>query len=244
MKITPAAYLALFFIASAWQLKANASFLSTAGFYQQKDSLVKVSGKVVDDKTGEPIVASVFYEKLPYYDDMGSNKSKQQDGSFELFLFNNTSYTMKIKANGYDAVDREFKVGLQAGDSAFNLEFRLTPDRANQMITLENLIFERGRSKISSSSFEELDRLVDWLNERPNMVIQLEGHTDFEGSDAANMELSLERVNAVKDYLISKNIKKNRVQTKAFGGTQPLTLERTDEDKRRNRRVEVRVIRE
>jgi outer membrane protein OmpA-like peptidoglycan-associated protein len=58
------------------------------------------------------------------------------------------------------------------------------------------------------------------------------------------MELSIERVNAVKDYLISKNIKKNRVQTKAFGGTQPLTLERTDEDKRRNRRVEVRVIRE
>lgn len=244
MKTTRAVYLVMFFVASAWQLRANPKFLASGEYFQQKDTLVKVVGKVVDENEGNPVSASVFYEKLPYYDDMGSNKSKQETGLFELYLFNNTSYTMKVKANGFEAVEREFKVELHPGDSAYTIEFRLKPDKAHQMITLENLIFERGRSKISSSSFEELDRLVDWLNERPNMIIQLEGHTDFEGSDAANLELSQERVDAVKEYLVSKNIKKNRVQTKAFGGTQPLTLERSDEGKRRNRRVEVRVIRE
>ena len=82
-----------------------------------------------------------------------------------------------------------------------------------------------------------------YLNERPGMVIQLEGHTDFAGNADANMALSQARVEAVKDYMVGKGIKKNRLYTKAFGGTQPLTEERTDEAKTRNRRVEVRVLR-
>ncbi len=244
MKITKAAFLAMFFVATAWQLTAKASFFMSVEAYAQQDTVVKVTGKIIEDANETPISASIFYEKLPYYDDMGSNRSNQQDGSFELYLRNNTSYLVRVKANGFDVIEKEIKVTVVQGQESFNIDFRLVPDKANQMIVLENLIFERGRSKISSSSFEELDRLVDWLNERPNMVIQLEGHTDFEGSDNANMELSLDRVTAVKEYLTSKGIKKNRVQTKAFGGTQPLALDRTDEAKRKNRRVEVRVIRE
>lgn len=244
MKTNRAILLAMISIAFAWHLKANRSFSFQVIPFQQQDTLVQVAGKVVDDKTGDPIEASIFYEKLPYYDNMGSAKSSQEDGSFGLYLYNNTSYTIKLTAQGYDVVNKEFRVLLEQGKDSFEMEYRMVPDQANRMIVLENLIFERGRSKISPASFGEIDRLVEWLNERPNLVIQLEGHTDFEGNENANMELSLERVDAVREYLVSKGIKKNRVQTKAFGGSQPLTLERTDEGKRKNRRVEVRVIRE
>ncbi|MEM8895354.1 MAG: OmpA family protein, partial [Bacteroidota bacterium] len=79
-------------------------------------------------------------------------------------------------------------------------------------------------------------------NDRPDKIIQLEGHTDFQGNSAANMQLSQDRVDAVKEYLVDNGIKKNRVLTKAFGGTQPLSTERTDEAKASNRRVEVRII--
>lgn len=244
MKTNKAIFFAMIFVAFAWHLEASRSFSSQMMLIPQEDTLVQVTGRVVDDKTGDPVQASIFYEKLPYYDNMGSAKSSQQDGSFGLYLYNNTSYTIKLTAAGYDAINSEFKVLLVEGKDAFEMEFRMVPDKGNQMIVLENLIFERGRSKISPASFGEIDRLVEWLNERPNLVIQLEGHTDFEGNENANMELSLDRVDAVRDYLVSKGIKKNRVQTKAFGGSQPLTLERTDEGKRKNRRVEVRVIRE
>lgn len=210
---------------------------------QQGDTLIKVTGKVIDQTNGNPVAASVFYEKLPYYDDMGATKSSA-DGIFEIYLLKNRSYILQVRATGFDAISEEFMVEPETGSAELSKEFALTPDKTNQMIVLENLIFERGRSKISTSSFEELDRLVDWLNERPNMTIQLEGHTDFEGNANANLQLSQERVDAVKEYLVSKGIKKTRVLTKAFGGTQPLSLERTDEAKRKNRRVEVRVIKE
>lgn len=208
------------------------------------DTIIRVKGRVLDEKTGTPVAASIFYEKLPYYDDMGTAKSNSSEGAFEIFLLKNVSYTIHIKAGGYDAVQEELTVASGPGTDEMTKEYLLAPDKANEMIKLDNLIFERGRSKISAVSFEELDRLVTWLNERPSTYIQLEGHTDFEGNASANLQLSQERVDAVKEYLVSKGIKKARVETKAFGGTQPLTLERSDEGKRKNRRVEVRVIKE
>ncbi len=74
------------------------------------------------------------------------------------------------------------------------------------------------------------------------MVIQLEGHTDTKGDPKAKHEALAERVDAVKDYLISKGVTKNKVKTKAFGGTQPLSRADTEEAHKMNRRVQVRIL--
>ena len=108
---------------------------------------------------------------------------------------------------------------------------------------LENLSFGTNSDQITSSSYQELDELALWMNENPSIVIQLEGHTDFGGNAEASLRLSQARVEAVKEYLIQKKVKKNRIFTKAFGGTQPLTREGTPQERAKNRRVEVRVIR-
>ncbi len=74
------------------------------------------------------------------------------------------------------------------------------------------------------------------------MVIQLEGHTDYVGNANSNMDLSERRVLSVKSYITAKGIVQERVITKAFGGTQPLSREDTPEAHANNRRVEVRII--
>lgn len=74
------------------------------------------------------------------------------------------------------------------------------------------------------------------------MVIQIEGHTDYLGDAVKNLKLSQQRVDAVKDYLLTKKIGKGRVKTKAFGGTNPLSRADTPEAHRMNRRVEIRVL--
>jgi OOP family OmpA-OmpF porin len=84
--------------------------------------------------------------------------------------------------------------------------------------------------------------VVKMLQTYPKMVIQLEGHTDIKGDPKQNMKLSQERVDAVKDYLISKGVTKNKVKTKAFGGTQPLSRADTEEAHKMNRRVQVRIL--
>ena len=80
------------------------------------------------------------------------------------------------------------------------------------------------------------------LHSNPNMVIQLEGHTDTRGDAKLNLKLSEQRVDAVRDYLIRRGVKKERVKLKAFGGSQPLSKENTEEAHKLNRRVEVRII--
>ncbi len=208
---------------------------------QAIDKYVRFNGKVLSQKDSSGISASIYYEKLPYYDDMGTAKSGPQ-GNYEFYLINGDKYNFRITLNGFLELTRELTVTNANGDGSMNFDFYLEPEEEPELITLNNLIFARGSDVITESSFEELDNLVNYLESRPSLIIQLEGHTDFAGNPEANMSLSEARVTAVKEYLVSKGVKKNRVLTKAFGGSQPLYTERTDEAKTKNRRVEVRVI--
>lgn len=203
---------------------------------------VQVSGQVLSAKDSSAIASSILYEKLPYYDDLGMGKS-DNNGNFQFFLLKETSYNFKITKPGFLDYNSEIKVTDEDKDGAMKVNFYIEPEAEPDLITLDNLIFNRGSDVITESSYTGLDELVIYLEERPNIVIQLEGHTDFAGNADANMRLSQARVEAVKEYLLKQGVKKNRVYTKAFGGTQPLFTERTDEAKTKNRRVEVRIIR-
>jgi OOP family OmpA-OmpF porin len=205
------------------------------------DTLVAVKGKIVDKETQEPIVGKLFYEKLPYYDDMGTGSSKPADGSYQLNMVKNMTYNLKVNANGYETIEQEITVVDENGSLIMSKDFELTAGADSDKINLDNLIFTRGRAVISKSSHQELDEFANWLHEHDH-VFRLDGHTDFQGNAEANLTLSQERVDAVRKYLIKKGVKGSRIKTKAFGGTQPLSRERTDEAKKANRRVEVTIL--
>jgi len=218
------------------------SFVHFAAFGQAKDTYVRLTGKVLSAKDSSAVSASMLYEKLPYYDDMGVSKSNGE-GGFEFYLIDGLKYNFKLTAGGFLELTEELTISNENGDGSMNKIFYISPEEEPELMTLNNLIFARGSDQITESSYAGLDELVKFLEDRPNLIIQLEGHTDFAGNAEANMALSEARVEAVKDYLVSKGVKKTRVLTKAFGGTQPLFTERTDEAKTKNRRVEVRIIR-
>lgn len=213
-------------------------------FGQNQSEYIRFYGKILSNKDTSEVDATIRYEKLPYYDDLGMAKSSET-GDFELYLLNENAYSLEIKKVGFLDRKLEIKIEDPDEDGEWMVNYFLEPDpelAEPELITLDNLIFSRASDVISASSYNGLDDLVIWLNRYPSMIIQLEGHTDFAGNEDANMRLSQARVESVKNYLEEKGIKKNRVLTKAFGGTQPLFTERTDEAKAKNRRVEVRVI--
>ncbi|MCV9388340.1 OmpA family protein [Reichenbachiella ulvae] len=215
--------------------------IAITSFAQSGDKLIRVTGTVTDPESNQPISAKVFYEKLPYYDDMGVANTDPGNGVYELNMIENQKYIISVKADGYKPISQEIEI-LDKGLGLIEKNFKMEPDAMHEKITLDNLIFARGKAIITEESHEELDEFAKWLEQRPNAVVQLEGHTDFQGNADANMKLSEDRVEAVKEYLVGKGIKKSRIKTKAFGGTQPLTRERTPEARTKNRRVEVRII--
>jgi len=228
--------LILFFI-----LFGSGSSCLASDYVLQSDTLIIVRGNITDKETKEPILGKLFYEKLPYYDDMGTSSSKIEDGSYQLLMIKNITYNVKVNAEGYDPIEEEIVIVEDDSLTMFK-NFELTPNGSNDKVSLNNLIFTRGRAVISQSSYQELDDFAEWLQNHPDVKFRLDGHTDFQGNAEANMVLSQERVDAVRDYLINKGVKGSRVKTKAFGGSQPLSRERTDEAKKANRRVEVTML--
>jgi OOP family OmpA-OmpF porin len=109
-------------------------------------------------------------------------------------------------------------------------------------LTLKNIFFETSKATLQSASYAELNRLAASMAENPTLRIRLEGHTDQIGDPAKNQTLSVERVVAVKRYLVNKGIAPDRIETKGYGDTRPLTSGRSETDRRQNRRVEVIIL--
>lgn len=201
------------------------------------DERWSIEGKVINATNQEPVTARIIYESLPYGGSIGFLKGD----NFSVYIPRETEFRLKVEADGY--APYSYDIGLhEFQEGHFFTVVELMPNGANHLIRLEKLIFDLGKANITKDSYQELDMIVNMLNENPNMVIQLEGHTDFRGNAKQNMRLSEERVESVRSYLIEKGIEKKRIKTKAFGGTQPLNRKSDAESRERNRRVEVRIL--
>ncbi|HSV60460.1 MAG TPA: OmpA family protein, partial [Variovorax sp.] len=99
-----------------------------------------------------------------------------------------------------------------------------------------------GKSVLKPDAKAKLDDLVSKTSGVNLEVIIAVGHTDSVGADAYNQKLSVRRAEAVKAYLVSKGIERNRVYTEGKGEKQPVADNRTKEGRAKNRRVEIEVV--
>ena len=109
-------------------------------------------------------------------------------------------------------------------------------------VTLKNdILFDYGKSTLSSQAKETLDKAVELLNKLPNRTLVVEGHTDSSGSDEFNMALSEKRAQAVYDYMNAQGLNIKSVSYKGYGETRPVADNSTKEGRVANRRVEFKI---
>lgn len=208
----------------------------------QTNELVTYNITVVNGRNKQPVSGvAVHYKKLPYESEVGL-LTTDNEGKITVYFRSADQYSLLIEPEGYLKISEIVNPLEGASSDLINdVTINLREGGVGLVITLENVNFAQGEAVLTESSFESLDDLADMLNESSQMTIQLEGHTDFRGSPTANLKLSQERVDAVKEYLVEKGIASMRITTKAFGGTQPVTRDNSAEARAKNRRVEVRV---
>ena len=113
---------------------------------------------------------------------------------------------------------------------------------ASKVTYAADAFFDFDKSVIKPAGKEKLDDLIGKIKDINLEVIIAVGHTDSVGSDAYNQRLSIRRSEAVKAYLVTKGIERNRVYTEGKGEKQPVADNRTAEGRAKNRRVEIEVV--
>jgi len=106
---------------------------------------------------------------------------------------------------------------------------------------LTGIKFESGRDVIKTSSYGILNNVVKVMNDNPAYKVDINGHTDSQGDDGKNMDLSRRRAEAVKTYLMNKGVASNRMKTQGYGETRPIADNGTSAGRAQNRRVEFKV---
>ena len=123
-----------------------------------------------------------------------------------------------------------------------NAPSRVVVEKEKIVIT-EKIFFEYNKAVIQSLSFELLDEVARVIQEHPNItLIQVEGHTDSDGSDSYNLKLSQARAEAVVEYLVRAGVDAQRLVAKGYGETVPIDTNATTEGKAKNRRVEFTIL--
>jgi len=108
-------------------------------------------------------------------------------------------------------------------------------------VVLKNVFFPTNSFELSEQSHTELNKVIQFLNGNPKVMIELAGHTDNVGDKKSNMVLSQNRAKSVYDFLISKGVSANRISFKGYGDSQPIDSNESETGRSSNRRTEFRI---
>jgi len=206
---------------------------------QLANGTTRIWGKVLNAKSGAPITGAMII----FSGDKANHANASADGSFSINLPGVENYSVKVEAPGYIGEFERLDLKTQVMKE-LEMNFRLLPVEIGMTINLKSVLFERSKPILLTSSYDELDMVIDFMKQNPKVEILLSGHTDNQGRHDANMKLSRERVATVKGYLVEKGISENRITGKGFGGSKPIADNDADETRALNRRVEFTIVKD
>lgn len=211
--------------------------------FYQPSPVVAVRGKVYNSKTNEPVEAKIFYERLPDGEEIGIARSQAGTGDYEIVLPSGQKYGYLAEAEGYLAISANIDLTDLEEYKEVEQDLYLVPIEKEQTIVMNNVFFDFDKSELRSESFPELRRIISFLNDNPDVTIEISGHTDSFGNDSYNQKLSDRRAKSVAAYLTQNGIAENRLTAIGYGEARPVVS--TDlgvKEQQPNRRVEFKIL--
>ena len=194
------------------------------------------TGSLTDEESGEPFKGIVSIIDM----DKGievAPKFLRPDGTFEFDLINSNNYLLIIQGEEF------FRI-----EELFFLDGEMTLDKFTKPIAstleFESIEFGNAASQLTTEMYGDLDKLADFMLDNPGFHLIISGHTDSDGREEFNLQLSQERAEAIMEYLVYfGNVPEDRIEARGYGSSKPLVEEISDENKNLNRRVEFEITR-
>lgn len=184
--------------------------------FECPEILQTVTGWVYE-KDGYELPAALVY--MVGNDGTNLKLSVKGDGSFTQVLTPGVDYVLLGTCKGYLNVKNEIRVEQSEESEEYTLQFPLPP--INVPVLIDNIFYEFDKADLTPESTEALDKLVDMMNENPNITIELSAHCDYRGNDNYNQRLSQRRAESVVRYLIEHDIAKDRLTAVGYGESRP-----------------------
>ena len=199
-----------------------------------------LAGDIIDKKTDQKIknakvAISLKRDRATQYSlNATTGKYEQNINSLGWYLFTTS-------AEGYLNSTDSVEVASEEVTPVIKNLF-LAPIEVGLTVRLKNIYFDTDKTILKPQSFVELDKVVNFLKSNPSVAIEISGHTDSQGTDAYNENLSQGRSQSVVDYLIGQGIDSSRLVAHGYGESKPIDTNNTDEGRANNRRVEFTVL--
>lgn len=171
-----------------------------------------IKGITKNKITNEPL-AKVVVKLMDENGKVIQMETSDKDGAYE---FKNVACNQNFVILGerviYRPDQKDVTTNEESGDETF-VELFLTPLIIDVEIVINPIFFDYNKSEIRPEAAYELENIVAVMREHPKMVIKIESHTDSRGRDAYNKKLSDRRAKSTRDYLFSRSIETNRVES-------------------------------
>lgn len=178
-----------------------------------------------------------------------SSTISNAEGNFQFILDGNSDYQVQgLKHGFYSNIESVSTKGLNRSQTLYvKLQLGLSTVELGKSFVIENILYDFDDDAIRPDAAIELDRLIAFLQENPNVRIELSSHTDSRGNNAYNLALSERRARSAVNYLISKGINKNRLEAKGYGETRLINkckdgVSCSEAEHQANRRTEIEII--
>ncbi len=204
--------------------------------------LVVLTGTVVDCETKSFVEATINIVDNTTQKVFGVHKSNSATGKYVVVLPAGKNYGISIEASGYAFYSKNIDIPNLKNFREITDEVCLQNVKAGTKIVLRNVFFDVDKSTLRSESELELNKLVEIMQQNPTVSIEVSGHTDSDGDDHHNLELSKARAKAVLDYLVSKSIASDRIRSTGYGEARPVVANTSPENKQLNRRTEIEFL--
>jgi outer membrane protein OmpA-like peptidoglycan-associated protein len=121
-------------------------------------------------------------------------------------------------------------------------DYQMKQTQLGATLVLQDVVFETGKADLKPGAADRLRPLAQYLQANPNVQVRIDGHTDAQGSDAMNQQLSEARAGAVRSALASMGVDQARIQAVGHGKADPVADNKTEAGRQQNRRVEVTLV--
>ncbi len=201
-----------------------------------------LTGKILSRKSNKPIPSKIE-TKIKLNDVVFENaKINRTTGEYYMEIPIGQSYIINAAASKYFPVYEPIDLSKETTPVKIYKDLYMSPLEVGSAVKLNNVFFETGKATLKEESFIELDKVVNFLNEYPEVKIEIGGHTDNSGKADKNLILSDNRASAVANYIKGKGITDERISSKGYGITKPVVPNTTPANKAKNRRVEFTIL--